>query len=164
MQQAFSLCVLKMCRQEGLHTAIETAGCCRWEDLEELLPWLDLVIMDVKLMNDKEHRAATGAPNRRILQNALRLSEQDVPLLLRTPVVPGVNDTPAAIGEIAEFVRDLPNLLYYELMPFHRMAEGKYRSLGLTYRASGLEAPAREVMESLAQHARDLGVPEVKVG
>jgi pyruvate formate lyase activating enzyme len=164
LQQPFSLRVLQLCRHEGLHTAIETAGCCRWEDLEELLPWLDLVIMDIKLMDDASHREATGASNRQILQNVLRLAETDAPLLLRTPVVPTVNDTLEAIGEIAAFVRGLPNLVYYELMPFHRMAEGKYNSLGLSYRARHLEAPPKELLESLAQHARDIGVHKVKIG
>jgi len=164
LQQPFSLRVLQMCRQEGLHTAIETAGCCRWEDLEELLPWLDLVIMDIKLMDDAAHRDVTRASNQQILRNVRRLAETDVPFLLRTPVVPTVNDTPEAIGEIASFIRDLPNLVYYELMPFHRMAEGKYRSLGLSYRASQLEAPSKELLQSLAQHAQDIGVHKVKVG
>jgi len=164
LQQPFSLRVLQMCRQAGLHTAIETAAFCRWESLAELLPWLDLVIMDVKLMDDAQHRAVTGVSNRRILENARRLAETDAPLIVRTPVIPTVNDTPHAICAVATFLRDFPNLLYYELMPFHRLAEGKYRSLDLPYRASGLVSPARKTMEALAQRARDCGVPEVKVG
>jgi pyruvate formate lyase activating enzyme len=164
LQQPFSLRVLQMCRQAGLHTAIETAAFCRWESLAELLPWLDLLIMDVKLMDDAQHRAVTGVSNRRILENARRLAETDAPLIVRTPVIPTVNDTPYAICAVATFLRDFPNLLYYELMPFHRLAEGKYRSLDLPYRASGLVPPARETMEALAQRARDCGVPEVKVG
>lgn len=164
LQQPFSLRVLQMCRQAGLHTAIETAAFCRWESLAELLPWLDLVIMDVKLMDDAQHRAVTGVSNRRILENARRLAKTDAPLIVRTPVIPTVNDTPYAICAVATLLRDFPNLLYYELMPFHRLAEGKYRSLDLPYRASGLVPPARETMEALAQRARDCGVSEVKVG
>jgi pyruvate formate lyase activating enzyme len=164
LQQPFSLRVLQMCRQAGLHTAIETAAFCRWESLAELLPWLDLVIMDVKLMDDAQHCTVTGVSNRRILENARRLAETDAPLIVRTPVIPTVNDAPHAICAVATFLRDFPNLLYYELMPFHRLAEGKYRSLDLPYRASGLASPARETMEALAQRARDCGVPEVKVG
>jgi pyruvate formate lyase activating enzyme len=164
MQQAFSLRVLQLCREAGLHTAIETAAPSRWHDLAELLPWLDLVMMDIKLIDDDAHRDATGISNRLILENARRLAETDMPLIVRTPVIPTVNDNIEAIGAVAQFVRDFSNLLYYELMPFHRLAEGKYRSLDIHYRARGFEPPAREQMEALAEHARAMGVREVKVG
>ncbi|MBN1582395.1 MAG: glycyl-radical enzyme activating protein [Anaerolineae bacterium] len=164
LQQAFSLAVLQRCKQEGLDTAIETAATCSWLDLEELLPWLDLVMMDIKVLDDEQHRAVTGASNRRILENARRLAGCDVPLLIRTPVIPTVNDSTAAIAAIAEFIRDFPNLVYYELMPFHRLAEGKYRSLGLCYEASDLEPPSKETMQTLADCARDKGIASVKVG
>jgi pyruvate formate lyase activating enzyme len=106
----------------------------------------------------------TGASNRRILENAEHLAGCDVPLLIRTPVIPTVNDTPAAISAIAEFIHNFPNLLYYELMPFHRLAEGKYRSLGLCYQAADLEPPSKETMQALADCARSKGVANVKVG
>ncbi len=163
-QQPFSLEVLRLCRQAGLHTAIETAAFCRWEELAGLLPWLDLVILDVKLMDDAGHRAATGVSNALILENARRLAGSPVTLLVRTPVVPGVNDTPAAIGAVAAFISDFPNLLYYELMPFHRLAEGKYRSLGLDDRACHLQPPTAAGLQSLAQAAREAGVHAVKIG
>jgi pyruvate formate lyase activating enzyme len=164
MQQAFSLRVLQLCRAAGLHTAIETAAPTRWRDLAELLPWLDLVMMDIKLIDEGAHRDATGISNRLVLENARRLAETDMPLIVRTPVIPTVNDNMEAIGAVAQFVRDFPNLLYYELMPFHRLAEGKYRSLDIYYQARDFEPPAREQMEALAEHARATGVRQVKVG
>ena len=164
MQQRFSLRVLQLCKGEGLHTAIETSAFGRWRELEELLPWLDLIMLDIKLMDEGEHRAATGVSNRRILANAQRLGQAPVPLIVRTPVIPTVNDTPEAIGAIALFIRDWPSLRGYELMPFHRLAEGKFRSLGLTYRASSLVAPTKETMEALARSAREAGVAQVKAG
>ena len=163
-QQRFSLRVLQLCKEAGLHTAIETAALCPWEDLAELLPWLDLVMMDIKLVDDEQHRAATGVSNRRILANARRLSETGIPLIVRTPVVPTVNDNPEAIGAVAEFIKGFPNLLYYELMPFHHLAEGKYRSLGEEYRARDLRTPPKETMQALAQHAREVGVADTRVG
>jgi len=164
LQQAFSRRVLQRCKKEGLHTAIETAALCRWEDMEELLPWLDLIMMDIKVMDDAQHRAVTGVSNRLILENARRLANAGVPLLIRTPIIPSVNDSPEAVGEIASFIGSFPNLQGYELMPFHRLAESKYQSLGLDYQAHVLNTPARAQMETLAQHARELGVANVKVG
>jgi pyruvate formate lyase activating enzyme len=164
LQQAFARRTLELCRRAGLRTAIETAAYCRWEGLAELLPWLDLLIMDIKLIDDAAHRAATGVANRLILENARRLSTTGVPLLVRTPVVPGVNDTPEAIGAVAGFIAGFPNLHYYELMPFHRMAGGKYRSLGLSYEGEGLAPPAPITLEMLAQRAREAGVHTVRIG
>ena len=164
LQQPFSLRTLQLCREAGLHTAIETAAYCRWEDLAELVPWLDLIMMDIKLLDDEDHKAATGVSNRRILRNARRLAETGIPLVVRTPVIPTVNDTPEAVCAIAQFASELDNLLYFELMPFHRLAEGKYRSLDIDYRARELEPPAGELMQALASRARDCGVVEVKVG
>jgi pyruvate formate lyase activating enzyme len=164
LQAAFCLEVLRGCRGSGLHTAIETAAFCRWEELAELLPWLDLVIVDVKLLDDAAHRSATGVSNAPILENVRRLATTSVPLLVRTPVVPGVNDTPEAISALAAFLRAIPNLVAYELMPFHRMAEVKYRSLGLADRAGHLQPPAPETLRALAEEARAAGVQAVKIG
>jgi pyruvate formate lyase activating enzyme len=163
LQHTFGLRVLELCRAAGLRTAIETAAYCSWEHLAGLLPWLDLVMLDVKHMDDAAHRAATGVPNRLILENARRLAESGVPLIIRTPVVPGVNDTPEAIGAVAEFIHNFPNLRYYELMPFHRMAGGKYRSLGLDYPAADLLPPSAERLQALAERARAAGLPDVRV-
>ncbi|MBN1937048.1 MAG: glycyl-radical enzyme activating protein [Anaerolineae bacterium] len=164
MQPEFSLEVLQRCKAEGLHTAIETAAFCRWEQIEALLPWLDLVMLDLKLFDDDAHQRATGVSNRRILENAARLAETGLALIVRTPVIPTVNDAPEAIGAIAAWIRSWPNLQSYELMPFHRLAESKYRSLDLDYQASKLEPPSKETMQALAQCARDQGLVNVKLG
>ena len=163
LQQAFSLRVLQLCKQAGLHTAVETAAVCRWRDLAGLLPWIDLLMVDLKHMDEARHRSVTGASNRRVLANLRRIGTMGVALVVRTPVVPGVNDTPEAVAAIAGFVRGLPNLLYYELMGFHRLAGGKYQSLGLANPADALQAPSREAMEALAQQAREAGVREVRL-
>ncbi len=163
MQQPFSLRVLQLCREAGLHTAMETSACGRWEDLAELLPWLDLVFVDIKLLDDAGHRKATGVSNRLILENIRRLGWERVPLVVRTPVIPTVNDTCEAVGAIGGFIHAFPNLQYYELMPFHRMAEGKFRSLDIDYRAARLQPPGKELLAELAQCAREKGVREVKV-
>lgn len=163
LQADFSLRLLQQCHQAGLHTAIETAALCPWPDLQSLLPWLDLVMMDIKLVDEAGHRAAAGAPNRLILDNARRLAQTAIPLIVRTPIIPTVNDTLEAVGEIASLIRDFPNLLYFELMPFHRLAQGKYHSLGLEYRAANLNPLSPDEMQTLARHAHNLGVPHVRV-
>lgn len=158
MQLEFSVAILEGCRAEGLHTAIETAANYPWERLQAILPVTDLVMLDVKLMDSERHRAATGVPNERILANARLLGRQSCPLVVRTPIVPGVNNNAEDVAAIARFVGEFPNLLYYELLPFHPMATGKYDSLDLDYRARGLHAPPSETLDSLCEVARTAGI------
>ena len=158
IQCGFSQAVLERCKAEGLHTAIETAANCSWGVFEKLLPMIDLVMMDIKHLDPERHREATGVSNRLILRNAQRLSETGKPLIVRTPVVLGVNDTPEVIGEIAQFIKAFPNLQYYELLPFHRLGEGKYPALGLDCPASHRRIPTKGKMRELAEQARGFGI------
>ena len=158
MQLDFSVAILERCREEGLHTAIETAANYAWSRVAAILSVTDLVMMDIKLIDPERHREATGVSNTRILENALRLGEQPQPLIVRTPIVPGVNDRAEDVAAIAEFVSGLPNLLYYELLPFHPLARGKYDSLDMPYRAVGLETPSKETMDALTDVALQFGI------
>ena len=158
LQLDFSYAILERCKQEGVHTAIETAANFQWERVAAILPVTDLVMMDIKLMDSQKHRECTGVPNEQILANALRLGEQSQPLIVRTPIIPGVNDTPEEVKAIAEFAAQLPNLLYYELLPFHPMARGKYHSLDLDYSAQDLKMPKREQMDELTAAAASVGI------
>ena len=107
LQIEFTEALLERCRKEGLHTAVETAANYAWERLERILPQTDLIMMDVKLMDPEQHRACTGVSNERILANARRLGAQGVPLIVRTPIVPGINDTEEAVSAIASFAASL---------------------------------------------------------
>jgi len=165
LQREFTLAILERSKAEGLHTAIETAANCRWDHLAELLPVTDLIMMDIKHMDADKHRAATGVSNGRILDNARRLAQTDKPIIFRVPVVPTVNDEPEQVAAIARFVRSLVEArsddgrcaaadISLELLPFHRLATDKYRSLDMEYRAHGLETPTREHMAELVEVAR----------
>jgi pyruvate formate lyase activating enzyme len=158
LQVDFAHAILARCRAEGIHTAIETAANVPWERIERVLPVTDLVMMDIKVMDDARHRAVTGAPNGRILAHARRLGEGDKPLIVRTPVIPGVNDDEESVAAIAEFVAQLPNLAYYELLRFHAMAKNKYDSLEMDYCAADLTAPTDDEMAALTEVARRYGI------
>lgn len=163
VQHDFSQAILERCKAEGLHTAIETAANCQWNDLATLLPVTDLIMMDIKHLDPNRHREVTGISNERILDNARQLAQTNKPLIIRVPVVPTVNDTPEEIGAIAQFVRSFPNLQYFELLPFHRLGESKYHALGLNYPASYLRTPTKDKMRELATKAEKFGI-EVRVG
>ena len=170
LQDGFALALLERCKVEGLHTALETAANCRWERLAALLPLTDLVMLDLKHMDDEPHRMATGVSNQRILANARRLAELGRVMILRVPVVPGVNDSASNIVATARFVRELtllgranghyvdfvPSL---ELLPFHRLSGQKYRNLGWEDRTTGIQPPRAARMSELTALAAEFGIP-----
>jgi pyruvate formate lyase activating enzyme len=168
LQPEFSGEVLALCKQAGLHTAIETAGNVPWKDLQALLPVVDLILMDLKQMDSARHRAAVGVSNERLLKNAQNLAAQSaIPIQFRIPVIPGVNDSPADVAATASFVRGLagaraaagnPGKITLDLLPFHRLAGDKYRSLDQDHRASSLTPPSKEKMEELVHIVRAHGI------
>lgn len=163
LQAEFSTEILRACHAEGIHTVVETAANVPWRDLEMVLAETDLALLDIKLMDSARHREAIGAGNERILENVRKMDTLGIPIVPRVPVVTGVNDTPEDIAAIADFVATLQHARELVLLPFHRLAEGKYQSLGKSYRASGLATPEPAHMQALAAAARARGV-ETKVG
>jgi len=174
LQTAFTRALLRHCQNAGIHTAIETAGNYHWNMLAGLLPYVDLVMMDIKHMDPVRHQAAVGVTNERILGNARQLAETNIPILFRTPVVPTVNDTPAEVETIAHFAHECIALrraihgrdaapINYELLKFHKMASDKYQSLGMRYAATDLEPLSPEDMDALnAVVAQTLDAPATK--
>jgi pyruvate formate lyase activating enzyme len=160
LQKDFTRELLSRCCEAGAHTAVETAGFYPWELLADILPVTRLLMMDVKHMDPAKHRKATRADNTLILENVRRAAATDVPLVVRVPVIPGVNDTPGEIAAIRDFVLSLERLrpagapLSLELMTFNRLASGKYRSLGADDPYAGLAALSAERMAELTEIAR----------
>lgn len=141
--------LLLTCKQNNLHTAIETAGNTNWESFERIAPYTDLFLYDLKIMNPDLHKQVTGMANRRCLSNLKQLIEKGKEVRVRIPVIPGINDFETAIKEIVDFVTSLDKKTTIELMPFHKMGQSKYDSLGLTYKAQDLNAPSQEVIQQL---------------
>ncbi len=153
LQMEFTMDILRRCRQSGIRTAIETNMAWPWERIATVLPLLDILMMDIKLIDPVRHKDTTGIGNRQILDNLRRLSKEKIPVIVRTPVIPGVNDTPEDIGAIADHLRDMPNLLYFELLKYHPLGTGKNRTLGIE-NARILTPPPDEFMHMLAEVAR----------
>lgn len=164
MQQKFACDLLEKCKEAGIPAAIETNLNVSWERVKKLLPLIDLIMCDIKLLDDEKHREWTGTSNRQILENLKHLTDRRVPMIIRTPVIPGVNKDEGEILAIAGYIKELDgNLLYYELLNFNPLGDAKYKSLGEENRFYG-QMPAREdVMEKLAKAALAQGIP-VRVG
>jgi len=163
-QAGFVSALLKECRERGLDTAIETCGYGTWEDLEKVCRHADLVFFDIKSMNAGKHRTATGVSNELILENISKLAEYfpDTPVLVRTPIIPGFNDSEEDIQKIADFLSEIQNLREYELLSYHGFGEPKYHQLGRKYALSGLKASSEEIMARLRRVTETIRVENDK--
>lgn len=152
--------ILAGCNRLGIHTAVETCGCFDWEGCREIIDRVDFVMFDLKHMDTARHRELTGVGNELILDNVRRLSELDVPLLIRIPVIPGLNDDEENIVATARFVKEeLPSAVGLELLPYHNLGATKYAALGIQYQLNHIKSPTDEQMARLKELVRESGLP-----
>lgn len=163
LQPQFAAQLLSALHQQGIHTAIESNLNVDLSVLEALLPDLDLVMCDLKLWDEDAHRKWTGAGNARILENISRLSSSGKPFIVRTPVIPGVNDKEEEISAIAGFIGRLPGLVYYELLNFNPLGGSKYQALDVENVLADARPLPEERMQALAAAAQS-ACPSVRVG
>lgn len=158
MHADFAAELLKACREAGIKTAIETNLSFPWDQIEKLVPWLDEIYFDIKLFDSAEHEKWTGSGNERILDNARRLSETGVPMIVRTPLIPGATDSDENVAAIAAFVSKLPHVRYYELLNYNVLAKAKYEPVGLTYALDNAQPLPQNRLEALRKLACQQGV------
>jgi len=164
MQHEGLLQLLEGCKAHNLHTTIDTSGYAGWEPLEEILPHTDLFLYDLKHMDPELHRRYTGAENRPVLENASRLLERGARVIFRIPVIPGINTTPEEVDSMVAFLNErAEQMKEVHLLPFHRIAENKYRLLHLKLPLRGLAEPDRALMRRLQKKFEQTGL-EVVIG
>lgn len=154
--------VLRLCRDAGLHTAVDTAGCVPFRHFEQVLPWADLFLYDIKLWDSDRHRAATGVPNELILENLQRLTDAGAEVFIRTPIIPTYNDDLEELGQIARFLANLPGreqIKLIQLLPYHNYGVGKYAALGADSKCTTLQPPPDAFMQEALQLYLNLGLP-----
>jgi len=157
-QPEFSEALLRATHDYGFKTAIETTAFASREVDMRILPHVDHFLMDIKHMNSEKHKEYTGSGNERILENAARLAKSGVELIIRTPVIPGFNDTAEEIRAISRFAATLDGVKEHHLLPYHRLGSDKYAGLGRNYALKEIEPPTQERMEYLLEVARESGL------
>ena len=163
VQTQFAFETLSLIKKQGIHTAIETNLASPWDRFEKLLPVVDLVMFDIKSMDPMKHREWTGIDNALILENAQKLSLTSMPIVVRTPVIPGFNDTADDIEAIASHIRAYPQLKFYELLPFNPLGADKYKCMGKEYLLQDASLISPGLMEQLRVAAENTGI-EVRIG
>lgn len=151
LQADFTAALLAEAHTRGINTAIETAGNVPWEFVAKVLPHVDTVLHDHKLTDPERHRKWCGADNSRVLANFKRAYETfpDKTFVARTPLIPGVNDDEEHVRAVLAFIRPYPNVIDYQLLPYHRYGESKYGFLGRVYELQDFTPPSHETVQRL---------------
>ena len=138
-------------KERGIHTCLDTNGFVRRSDpvIDELLEVTDLVMLDLKQMNDEIHQNLVGVSNHRTLEFAKYLANKNVKVWIRYVVVPGWSDDDDSAHRLGEFTRDMGNVEKIELLPYHELGKHKWVAMGEEYKLDGVKPPKKETMESV---------------
>jgi pyruvate formate lyase activating enzyme len=162
-QAPFLLACLEACRRKGLRTAVDTCGLAPRDTVIAVAAATDLLLWDVKHLDEACHLALTGVPLAPILANLAAAAAVGVPIWLRVPVVPGLNDEPANLAAVARLAAATPNVRRVSLLPYHRTGAGKLARLGRDDAMAGVAAPSAEHMRELAALVAPEGI-ETRIG
>lgn len=164
-QPEFATALLRAAQERGINTAMESMGYAKWEVIETLLPYLDQYLLDIKHMNPQKHKEYTGKSNELMLENAMKIAKSgQTELSIRVPVIPGFNDTPEEIQEIAAYTKQLEHVKRLHLLPYHRLGQDKYDGLGRPYLMGDVKPPENVQMEELLKIAEDVSGIECQIG
>lgn len=141
-QPEFAAALLKRCQDAGLHTCIDTSGYGTPQALEKVIPYISLVLFDLKHMDQTAHRELTGESNELIIRNLQLIAEKGIPFVIRVPVIPRFNDSNEQFAVMASTVAGISKTAPVNLMPYHRFGLGKYKMLDMEYKLKELKRPA----------------------
>ena len=159
-QPEFTLALLKNARMECINTAVETSFFAPWEKIEPLLPHINTAYVDLKFFSSGLHQQYCGAKNQVILDNLLRTNqlEKCPRLVVRTPIIPGINDDPRELEDIGRFCARLNWLDHVELLPYHKLGTATYEKLGRPYLLGHVPTPTPEQMEAFVAWIKQTGL------
>lgn len=164
MQMEFVTELFKSAKAQGVHTAIDTSGVLfnknNTEKVDELLKYTDLVLLDLKHIDDEEHKKLTSHSNKNILDFAQYLSDKEIPMWVRHVVIPTITYNEEYLARLGKYLHNLKNLKAIDVLPYHTMAVPKYEKLGMTYPLADISALEREQ----AIKARDIIFQNFKQG
>lgn len=152
LQAASAAKLLQICKDEGISTAIETNLSLPWELYEEVLPFVDICYADIKHIDNILHEKWTGISNETILVNLEKLKAIKIPFVIRTPIIPGFNDSTEVVSSVAALLGSEENLKYYELLTYNPLGRSKGKLVGVAENTD-FEIPNRERMKDLALSA-----------
>lgn len=164
-QPEFARDLFRAAKENGINTALESMGCAPYKVIEEILPYLDTYLLDIKHMDGEKHRLFTGQRNELMLENAKKIAVSGMTnLVIRVPVIPTFNCTKKEIQDIAVFADALPGVKRIHLLPYHRLGQDKYEGLGRAYELEELVPPSDAQMEELKEAVRLVSGLDCQIG
>ena len=146
-QPRFLLEALKECKKNGINTCLDTSGV--GDNFDEILDYCDLVILDVKELDEEKYQNLTGKSMEKFNKFLQKCQEKKKKMWIRQVIVPGFNDTKESVLRLKEFAKNLENIEKIELLPYHTMAVTKYKKLGIKYRLENVPAMDKEKCKKL---------------
>ncbi len=163
MQMDFAKDICDRLHNEGIEVAIESNMSLPFTEIKELIDKVDLVMMDVKLFDDEEHIKNTGITNKNVLDNLCELNKIGKPVIVRTPLIPGVTDSVENLRNIAKLLEGMDNVICYELLNFNPLGDTKYRSLDKENPFEGEKPFNNSYLEEIKEKINDINV-NIKIG
>ena len=155
IQMDFVVELFRRCKEEMIQTCLESTFYAEWSTIEKVLPYTDIIISDIKHMDTNVHRKHTGRENHLILENLKKLADRNKDIILRIPVIPGVNDSNDNIEKTADFILNEMggNVRTLQLLSFMRLGEEKYQSLGIPYKMENIVVDRKAFTEKVKKMA-----------
>ncbi len=145
-------------QERGVHVILDTCGYAPEKIVQDVVPHFNLVYFDLKHMDATAHKQYTGVGNQLILQNLKYISETGIPVAIRFPMIPGMNDSEENLMQMAQFVRELKQYEELFVLPYHVYGKSKYEALGREYSLSDVKVPSKEYVERVKHILRENGV------
>ena len=163
LQPDFLIKLLELCGKAQIHRAVDTSGYAPETTLMRIARKTDLFLYDLKLMDPHKHEIYTGVSNRLILSNLRRLARAGNRLIIRIPVVPGVNDDDENLKQAGSFLSRLDGVEKVDLLPYHGFQKGKYERFGFHAGMTQVEPPGRDMIVTAKKHLENFGL-DVAIG
>ena len=163
MQMDFAKDICDRLHKEGIDVAIESNMSLPFDEIKELIDKVDLVMMDVKLFDDEMHKKYTGVSNKYVLENLKELNKISKPVIVRTPLIPGVTDSIENLTNIAKLLEGMDNVICYELLNFNPLGDTKYKGLDKDNDFEGNKPFANSYLEEIKEGLKDINV-QIKIG
>jgi pyruvate formate lyase activating enzyme len=158
-QPEFLLEILKACKAEGIHTAVDTTGFAKWETIEPILPYTDLFLLDIKGVDPELHKRIVGVPNELILENARKIAKAGGKFQIRIPTIPLYNDSVKAYDDMGKFIKELGDAVeVVQLLPYHSLGTVKWERLQRNAPILEATPPSDELMQARKKQLEDMGL------
>ena len=158
MQSEFITELFKLCKENGIHTAVDTSGYIFNEKVKEVLKWTDLVLLDIKHINPNKYKKLTSVSLEHTLKFSEYLSEINKDAWIRYVLVPGYSDDEEDLHEWAKFVSQFKNVRRVDILPFHQMGGYKWKEVGKEYKLADVKPPVREEVKKVEEIFKSYGL------